>query len=71
MTGPDCYERTCTICPSGTYSDIATARNCTMCPAGGTTVGEGSTNAFQCRHGTITLIQLTSTSEMLRTAANK
>ena len=50
-TGPSTFNRTCMVCPRGSYSDTDTALNCTQCPAGQTTIQEGSTNSSSCQGG--------------------
>ena len=49
MTGPSTFDRTCMICPRGSYTDTATAYSCIQCPSGQTTVHEGSTNSSNCQ----------------------
>ena len=48
FTGRYTFERTCRICPTGTYTDIDTATSCIQCSPGQTTTGEGSS---ECQHG--------------------
>ena len=48
-TGPATFNRTCMICPSGSYSDTDTATDCTECPEGQTTIQERSSNSSDCQ----------------------
>ena len=50
-TGPFPFDRTCVICPRGSYSDTDTASRCIQCPSGCTTAQEGSTNISHCQGG--------------------
>ena len=50
-TGPSTFDRTCMICPRGTYSDTDTATDCTQCPSGQTTLQEGSNSSSNCEGG--------------------
>ena len=48
-TGPLQFNRTCRICPRGTYSDTETAYSCIQCQPGITTALEGSINISHCQ----------------------
>ena len=53
-TGPLAFNRTCMICPRGSYSDTDTAYSCIQCATGQTTAHEGSTNSSNCQGSKIT-----------------
>ncbi|EAR96760.2 GCC2 and GCC3 family protein (macronuclear) [Tetrahymena thermophila SB210] len=41
----------CTICPSGSYSDVSTQGQCIACPAGTYSSNNGSSSCNQCNEG--------------------
>ena len=53
QTGSSTFDRTCMICPRGTYRDTDTAYSCIQCQSGFTTIHEGSTNSSNCQTGKI------------------
>ena len=56
VTGQSTFDRTCMICPGGTYSNTDTATHCTQCPPGQATAQEGNTNKSTCQGNKISLI---------------
>ena len=59
-TGSSTFNRSCMICPKGSFSITDTAENCNECPPGQTTAKEGSTNSSDCQGGKVINILLIS-----------